>query len=114
MPLLRLTMIIPSSARTATNTAAYDEFQDDPRGTTLGTFSVGLSTTGVLPATHYISCWGGLSATDFSRISSYIRSFTGSSVVVTPNDLSTPRGAERSPDQLMVSLGLQPISTGIA
>ena len=111
MSFFRLTMIVPLTGQAAANAAAKADFRDDPRGTTLNTFSVELSPTGLPPATHYISCWGGLLATDFARLRASIGGIPGASIVVTPNDLSTPTGAERSPEQLMASLGLRPVVT---
>jgi hypothetical protein len=106
---LRLTMIVPAAQQSNAAVEAKLNFLDDPRGTNLGTFSAPLSSDGNPPATHFVSCWGGLEPTDFARIRSAIGGIPGATVAVTPNDLRTPSAAERMPDELIASLGLQPV-----
>jgi len=101
-------MVIPADRQTEANEKAklYG------LNTDLNTFTVPLSPTGEEPATHYISCWGGLTGREFGDLRSQIGGIPGGRAVATPNDMDPAHKEEEDdlmPDELLAEMGLQHI-----
>jgi hypothetical protein len=103
----RLTLVVPYDRQTEANERAHQYGHN----TDLGTFTVELSPDGNPPATHYISCWGGLVDSEFGQLRARIGGIPGGRAVSTPNSMDPADADDEDtmPDELLAEMGLQPI-----